>query len=98
MKFKKGDIFNDGSLGYWIFEPKSSGDDYLMLLPLDRFLFPKQQKTGCQHFWHDPKTWVLDEVEIICNLYDNPEQAQALVGDGNSLQERLTELFMSNFG
>jgi len=87
--FKKGDIFHDGVLGYWIFESDDNSEE-LKLIGLE--YFTGDEKSKCD-MWHDTDSWNLEGIEIICNYYDNPEQSAGLIGDGTSLQEKFIKAF-----
>jgi len=88
---KRGDIFHDGLLGYWVIHEKPN-ENKLFILPYDK-LNKEPDEFGCNDYWHELKNWKVDQSNIICNHYDHPDQARALLNDGNSLGERMKDMF-----
>lgn len=83
-KFKKGDIFHDGLLGYWMFHPKK-GKGRLMLIMLRDFI--GGSKNPCNGKWRNPDGWDFSNISIICNYYDNAKQAASLLDDSIKMKD-----------
>jgi hypothetical protein len=89
---KRGDIFHDGLLGYWIIHEKPKGKK-LFCVPLD-IILSENQTSSCNCF-HELGGWDLGKCEVVCNLYEDPKKAKSLLGKGNLIKDGLMAMYNS---